>query len=133
MTALGPGICVAIPADMQKLSEVERLVNELAKKETALHVLVNNAGATWGESLDEYPVRTLFHPYRIHGAIKADTRMVLRAMKYRPSGKRVPDRQSVSWSPDLRPHPTRLGLFILELNTHAGNFTHRTLVPLSTG
>lgn len=55
---LGPGTCIAIPADMQKLSEVERLVKELSSKEKALHVLVNNAGAAWGDGIDEYPVRT---------------------------------------------------------------------------
>ena len=41
---------------MQKLSEVDKLVNELSSKEKALHVLVNNAGASWGESFDDYPV-----------------------------------------------------------------------------
>lgn len=55
---LGPGTCIAIPADMQKLSEVERLVKELSSKEKALHVLVNNAGAAWGDGIDEYPVCT---------------------------------------------------------------------------
>lgn len=58
LNKLGPGTCIAIPADMQKLSEVERLVKELSSKEKALHVLVNNAGAAWGDGIDEYPVRT---------------------------------------------------------------------------
>lgn len=40
---------------MQKYSEVERLVKELTEKESALHVLVNNAGATWGETIDDFP------------------------------------------------------------------------------
>ncbi|KAI0691149.1 NAD-P-binding protein [Cerioporus squamosus] len=55
LNALGPGKCVALPADMQKLEEVERLVKELCAREKALHVLVNNAGAAWGDTLDEYP------------------------------------------------------------------------------
>ncbi|KAH7928495.1 NAD(P)-binding protein [Leucogyrophana mollusca] len=55
LCALGPGKCVAIPADMQKMSEVERLVTALSSKEKALHVLVNNAGTVWAESLDDYP------------------------------------------------------------------------------
>jgi len=55
LNELGPGICIAIPADMQKLSEVERLVQELSAKEKALHVLVNNAGATWGDKIDDHP------------------------------------------------------------------------------
>lgn len=56
LNELGSGTCIAIPADMQKLSEVERLVKELSSKEKALHVLVNNAGAAWGDGIDEYPV-----------------------------------------------------------------------------
>ncbi|KAF5375187.1 hypothetical protein D9758_000422 [Tetrapyrgos nigripes] len=55
LTALGPGVCVAIPADLQKYEEVERLAKELATKEEALHVLVNNAGAAWGASIDDFP------------------------------------------------------------------------------
>ncbi|KAI0783479.1 NAD-P-binding protein [Abortiporus biennis] len=55
LNALGPGSCIAIPADMQKLSEVERLVKELSAKEKSLHVLVNNAGAAWGDTIDDYP------------------------------------------------------------------------------
>ena len=56
LSSMGPGQCISIPADMQKLSEVERLVQEIKSKEEALHVLVNNAGAAWGDSIDEYPV-----------------------------------------------------------------------------
>ncbi|KIK70840.1 hypothetical protein GYMLUDRAFT_210365 [Collybiopsis luxurians FD-317 M1] len=55
LNALGPGTCTSIPADLQKVEEVERLVHELSSKEQALHVLVNNAGAVWGASLDEFP------------------------------------------------------------------------------
>ncbi|KAH9889881.1 NAD-P-binding protein [Cubamyces lactineus] len=55
LNALGPGTCIPLPADMQKLEEVERLVKELSAREKALHVLVNNAGAAWGSTLDEYP------------------------------------------------------------------------------
>ena len=62
LNTIGPGKCIALPADLQKLSEVERLVKELSQKESVLHVLVNNAGATWGEGVDEYPVCT-FYPH----------------------------------------------------------------------
>ena len=57
LNALGPGKCIPVPADMQKLSDVDRLVSEISSKEKALHVLVNNAGAVWGAKLDDYPVR----------------------------------------------------------------------------
>ena len=56
LNALGPGTCVPIPANMQKLSEVDRLVKEFSEREKLLHVLVNNAGAAWGETVDDYPV-----------------------------------------------------------------------------
>lgn len=56
MNALGPGKCVALPADLQKYEEVERLVKELTSREKMLHVLVNNAGAAWGDTIDEFPV-----------------------------------------------------------------------------
>lgn len=57
LNALGPGKCIPIAADMQKLSDVDKLVNEISSKEKALHVLVNNAGAAWGDKFDAYPVR----------------------------------------------------------------------------
>ncbi|CAG8463475.1 7207_t:CDS:2 [Ambispora leptoticha] len=55
LTKLGPGEAVSIPADLQKLSEVKRLGSELKQREEKLHVLINNAGATWGAKFDEYP------------------------------------------------------------------------------
>ncbi|KAI0930937.1 hypothetical protein AcV7_004982 [Taiwanofungus camphoratus] len=55
LNAAGPGTCVALPADMQKLDDVDRLVKQLGARESALHVLVNNAGAAWGEALEDYP------------------------------------------------------------------------------
>ncbi|EIM92146.1 NAD-P-binding protein [Stereum hirsutum FP-91666 SS1] len=55
LNALGHGSCIPLPADIQKVSEVERLVAELSKREKVLHVLVNNAGAAWGDGIDQYP------------------------------------------------------------------------------
>ncbi|KAI1434281.1 short chain dehydrogenase/reductase family [Xylaria sp. CBS 124048] len=55
LTARGPGSCIAIPADLLQLSECKRLVAELQTRESRLHVLVNNSGATWGARLEEYP------------------------------------------------------------------------------
>lgn len=53
---MGPGTCVAIPADLQKLEAVNKLVEALSSKEKVLHVLINNAGAAWGDSIDDHPV-----------------------------------------------------------------------------
>ncbi|MFC5825630.1 SDR family oxidoreductase [Nonomuraea insulae] len=44
--------CFAVPADLSTPEGVERLVSAV---EGPLHVLVNNAGATWGAPLEEYP------------------------------------------------------------------------------
>jgi NAD(P)-dependent dehydrogenase (short-subunit alcohol dehydrogenase family) len=49
------GHCVALPADLSSEAEANRLANELREREPTLHVLVNNAGATWGAPLAEYP------------------------------------------------------------------------------
>jgi NAD(P)-dependent dehydrogenase (short-subunit alcohol dehydrogenase family) len=49
------GTCTALPADLAKPDEVKRLAGEIAAREPALHVLVNNAGANWGAPLEEYP------------------------------------------------------------------------------
>jgi NAD(P)-dependent dehydrogenase (short-subunit alcohol dehydrogenase family) len=49
------GECVSIPADVATAAGRGHLVAELAKRETALHVLVNNAGTNWGAPVDTYP------------------------------------------------------------------------------
>lgn len=59
LNASGPGTCIALPADMQKLEQVEELLRALTAREHALHVLVNNAGAAWGDPIDDYPVRLI--------------------------------------------------------------------------
>ena len=46
----------AEPADLAKMSEIERVAKRVAELWGGeLDVLVNNAGATWGAALDEYP------------------------------------------------------------------------------
>jgi short-subunit dehydrogenase len=66
LNAMGPGTCVPIPANLAKLSEVDKLVQEFSSRETLLHVLVNNAGAAWGDSIDDHPVRSpIKHLWRI--------------------------------------------------------------------
>ncbi|KAH7325962.1 hypothetical protein B0I35DRAFT_474676 [Stachybotrys elegans] len=50
------GSAHALPADLQKLSECQRLAEEVSRREPGgLHVLVNNAGANWGADIDSYP------------------------------------------------------------------------------
>jgi NAD(P)-dependent dehydrogenase (short-subunit alcohol dehydrogenase family) len=49
------GTCVSLPADLSTEAECNRLASELRMHEPALNILVNNAGATWGAPLAEYP------------------------------------------------------------------------------
>ncbi len=49
------GTCVAIPADLSTEAEANRLAQEIAERESGLHILVNSARANWGAPLAEYP------------------------------------------------------------------------------
>ena len=49
------GECIAIPADISRMDEIERLAGELERREKRLDILVNNAGATWGARFNEFP------------------------------------------------------------------------------
>ena len=48
------GSCTALPADLSPEDECRRLAGALAEREPALHVLVNNAGATWGAPMADF-------------------------------------------------------------------------------
>jgi len=45
----------AIPADLSAEPECLRLATEVGERERAVNILVNNAGATWGAPLEDYP------------------------------------------------------------------------------
>jgi NAD(P)-dependent dehydrogenase (short-subunit alcohol dehydrogenase family) len=49
------GIVLSIPADLSREEECLRLADEVGRSEERLHVLINNAGATWGAPLAEFP------------------------------------------------------------------------------
>lgn len=51
------GECIALPADLGRMDEVERLAAELRKREPKLHILVNNAGAAWVEPIETFSER----------------------------------------------------------------------------
>jgi NAD(P)-dependent dehydrogenase (short-subunit alcohol dehydrogenase family) len=48
------GTCSALPADLSTEDECRRLAAEVAEREPELHILVNNAGATWGAPIAEF-------------------------------------------------------------------------------
>ena len=49
------GECVSVPADLSTGAGCKQLAEEISRREKALHVLVNNAGAVWGARIDDYP------------------------------------------------------------------------------
>lgn len=77
-----------VVADLGSEAGCKALAAEIAKRESSLHVLVNNAGANWGAPLDEYPdaawdkvlalnVKSVFHLTRallprLRAAARAD-------------------------------------------------------------
>jgi NAD(P)-dependent dehydrogenase (short-subunit alcohol dehydrogenase family) len=49
------GDVTAIPADLSTHDECRRLAGLVTADDQPLHILVNNAGATWGEPLESFP------------------------------------------------------------------------------
>jgi NAD(P)-dependent dehydrogenase (short-subunit alcohol dehydrogenase family) len=49
------GECIALPADVASTEGRHQLCQQLEKLEPRLHILINNAGAAWGETYEAYP------------------------------------------------------------------------------
>ncbi len=49
------GSCISLPADLATEAACVTLASEVAARETELHILVNNVGATWGAPMAEFP------------------------------------------------------------------------------
>jgi NAD(P)-dependent dehydrogenase (short-subunit alcohol dehydrogenase family) len=49
------GECHALPAELSRMGEIERLAEAFAARESALHVLINNAGTAWGNTIEDFP------------------------------------------------------------------------------
>jgi NAD(P)-dependent dehydrogenase (short-subunit alcohol dehydrogenase family) len=49
------GQCIAVPSDLGSLEGVAAFAAAIMEQEKKLHILVNNAGATWGAPIDEFP------------------------------------------------------------------------------
>jgi NAD(P)-dependent dehydrogenase (short-subunit alcohol dehydrogenase family) len=47
--------CTAIPADLSQMAEIERFAAAVAERFPRLDVLFNNAGASWGAGIDDFP------------------------------------------------------------------------------
>jgi len=55
LNKMGPGTCYAISANLSTVEGCQFFINEVAKKEDKIHVLVNNAGCNWGEDFETFP------------------------------------------------------------------------------
>lgn len=55
LNAISPGKCIALPADLSKIENMQTLVKELSKLESHIDILVNNAGTSWGAPFDQFP------------------------------------------------------------------------------
>ena len=53
LSSIGP--CTSLPGDVSTAEGRAALVEELGSRESALHVLVNNAGANWAARYGEFP------------------------------------------------------------------------------
>ncbi len=49
------GSCVSLPADLSTQAGCKGLASAVRERESAVHILVNNAGANWGAPLEQYP------------------------------------------------------------------------------
>jgi NAD(P)-dependent dehydrogenase (short-subunit alcohol dehydrogenase family) len=49
------GECISVPEDLATDAGARRLARTIRERESALYILVNNAGATWGAPLEDYP------------------------------------------------------------------------------
>ncbi len=49
------GEAIGIAADLSDPAQVDALAKELMRREDQLHILVNNAGASWGAKFGEFP------------------------------------------------------------------------------
>jgi NAD(P)-dependent dehydrogenase (short-subunit alcohol dehydrogenase family) len=107
------GECWAVPADLGTPEGALQVVSAVTAREKAVHILVNNAGATWGAPLEEFPdagwdkiiainLKGVFHltakllPMLRKGATKDDPARVINIGSI--DGLRVPAFDNFSYS-----------------------------------
>ncbi|KAI0372429.1 NAD-P-binding protein [Pilatotrama ljubarskyi] len=55
LTKKGPGSCHYIVADVSSKAGCDALANAIKERESKVHILVNNSGASWGAPFDNVP------------------------------------------------------------------------------
>jgi NAD(P)-dependent dehydrogenase (short-subunit alcohol dehydrogenase family) len=64
LSALGE--CISLPLDLAAPGGADDFVRVVSEREERLHILVNNAGATWGAPLAEYPLEAFDKTWSIN-------------------------------------------------------------------
>jgi NAD(P)-dependent dehydrogenase (short-subunit alcohol dehydrogenase family) len=72
------GECISVPVDLSSHRGVEQFAALLAEREDRLHILVNNAGATWGAPLEDYPLEAFDKVWNIN--VKAPFDLTVRCL-----------------------------------------------------
>jgi len=49
------GEVIGVPADLSDMTQLDALADAIKAREERVHILVNNAGAAWGERFDAFP------------------------------------------------------------------------------
>ncbi|POM69344.1 Glycoside hydrolase [Phytophthora palmivora] len=55
LSTKGPGICIALEANLLSENGCKELAEQIAKKEKKVDVLINNSGVSWGGDFDHHP------------------------------------------------------------------------------
>lgn len=55
LNALNQGECIALPADLSKVENINALVQSISELESHLDILINNAGTSWGAPFGQFP------------------------------------------------------------------------------
>ncbi|TPX35438.1 hypothetical protein SmJEL517_g02124 [Synchytrium microbalum] len=55
LNEIGPGTCEYIVADLVSKAACYALYEEVKKKESKVHILINNTGVTWGGTMEDFP------------------------------------------------------------------------------
>lgn len=102
---IGKGSAQYIQADLYKVEDCKKIAEELKKKETKLHVLVNNSGSNWGAPYDEFPESAVglpFLPYLQSSHLLYSLKGIP-ILIYLPPVDSCPNTQP---HPRLHPHPS---------------------------
>ncbi|HEY3977698.1 MAG TPA: SDR family oxidoreductase [Streptosporangiaceae bacterium] len=72
------GACISAPADLGGHEGVVQFAEFIAEREDKLHILVNNAGATWGAPKEDYPLEAFDKVWNVN--VKAPFDLTVRCL-----------------------------------------------------